>query len=137
MQRVRLVLNKQKDYDDQGTRLVGLNELDTISDSSCEYLECEVLDYLGYDDRSKFLHTAIQKLRIGCELFIRCLEFGAVYRSLTNNTIGLEHFNQLIYGNGKRSIDTLKNLITQVQGPVNITSAGYNKETYWLRGIRC
>jgi len=135
--RIKIVVNKQKELDDQGTKLVSINELDGIPDSSSESFECETLDYIRYGERQKFLHQLITKVRVGGELFIRCLEYDAVYRSIQKGLIGLKEFNELIYGGGRVSIDTLKTIIKQLEGPINITGIGYNKETCWIKGVKC
>ena len=112
---MKLLIKGSKDtvVEDPNQVVINIEQLDKISDGSCSQIVIDdILDY--YTDRDQLLQTIIGKMRYNSTIYITGVDIYETSRAIMSGNTSKDEALNILYGDGKRSIDSLDSMCSKV-----------------------
>lgn len=121
----------------EGYEEIDIQNISQIDDASCEHIQLnECLDYVRFDERQKLLQEVIKKLRYGGNIEIQGVDLLSLSNNLKNGRMTTKDINK-IYLNGRKSNDTLRSTVGDVQSSgITIEMTKIDDPLYYIKGKR-
>lgn len=121
----------------QDTVLVLPEELNTISDNSCQYINvADFMDFIPLEQRLQFLQTCLTKLRKNGAIYLTGVDLYAVSRSLISGSLPINKANGYLFNSRLSTSCCQKQIEELVALGIVIERAQINNLFYSIKGMR-